>query len=429
MSNSSQCTPYYIDEDTYATRDATIGCLSTIRNQLFCTCKLPTHPPEVHKQANQVESDHQKELDTDKIMKASVPPGIVARLMGLESMPEQNWIPKAKTVDPVRRSRSVNSIDYWSEFDPVQGRHRRVRTSLSFGEIPFVQIDNNEMLPVRTDNVYEKESTTKGSTPEISTGEVKQRKAGRVTNKKNSQQGVQEMKSKGAVKKDSNEKNCRRKWIADRPSQNAATRRAPKNACPMLPSEKKSTTTIGKNLPVNTSKANFTSKLARHRGVHKREISTNKGKRRHSPKKVEPECRLKILAVETKKQLTGSLSEKISRKKCSSSRRKFTVDYPNPNLASNISNSVNHKAISDQYAESTKLACYLKLWSDVFQLAKEDVGSTCLKPVEMWKSVYIEEIAMELGLRILDRLVHEVVAELSGFGSENLGLLLMLESP
>ncbi|KAK4860527.1 hypothetical protein QYF36_025629 [Acer negundo] len=44
--------------------------------------------------------------------------GVVARLMGLDSLPETNWIPTGKSPNSVTRSRSVNFMDYLLKFDP-----------------------------------------------------------------------------------------------------------------------------------------------------------------------------------------------------------------------------------------------------------------------------------------------------------------------
>lgn len=55
--------------------------------------------------------------------------------MGLESFPAAP--PKERTLGDFFRSRSVNSIDFLSHFDPIKHgsrRHRRVRTSVSFRE-------------------------------------------------------------------------------------------------------------------------------------------------------------------------------------------------------------------------------------------------------------------------------------------------------
>ncbi|KAH6798364.1 hypothetical protein C2S51_034848 [Perilla frutescens var. frutescens] len=106
-------------------------CFSAILNRLLCSGGLPTHPSE---QLN--ESSSVKLEIVPKCSESSAkPPGVVARLMGLESFPAPQ---KERTLGDFFRSRSVNSIDFLSHLDPLKQygtpRHRRVRTSLSFRE-------------------------------------------------------------------------------------------------------------------------------------------------------------------------------------------------------------------------------------------------------------------------------------------------------
>ncbi|KAL7211718.1 hypothetical protein ACSBR2_014555 [Camellia fascicularis] len=64
-------------------------------------------------------------------------PAVVTRLMGLDLLPDLNLIPKHSSI---LRSRSVNSVDYFPDFDPTLSHHRRVRTSLLFRKVPtFLQ--------------------------------------------------------------------------------------------------------------------------------------------------------------------------------------------------------------------------------------------------------------------------------------------------
>lgn len=64
-------------------------------------------------------------------------PGVVARLMGLSSLPDANWVPNHRArPGAVSRSKSVNFADYLLDFDSNQSHHRRIRTSASFREVP-----------------------------------------------------------------------------------------------------------------------------------------------------------------------------------------------------------------------------------------------------------------------------------------------------
>ncbi|TYH03148.1 hypothetical protein ES288_A09G198000v1 [Gossypium darwinii] len=131
------------------------GCFSSVLRRILCSGTPQTHP-----------SDHIVGLNTvDDIAKVEVQasetgPGIVARLMGLDSFPENNWLQKSKIPGPVTRSRSVNFMDYMLELDFKQAKHRRVRTSSSsFREVPqgpqlFHHNQNQDFLVVYLDNEY-----------------------------------------------------------------------------------------------------------------------------------------------------------------------------------------------------------------------------------------------------------------------------------
>lgn len=123
-------------------------CFSGILRSLLCTGSLQTHPSDqlnVESNSTQIdcrnpEKSSESEANNGKQASASLKPGVVARLMGLESLPASPLPSRQKTLGSYFRSRSVNSIDFVSQFDPVKQachrRHRRVRTSVSFREVP-----------------------------------------------------------------------------------------------------------------------------------------------------------------------------------------------------------------------------------------------------------------------------------------------------
>lgn len=108
-------------------------CFSGVLSRLLCSGSLPTHPSEqlIEKFGDQKPEDNIKQV-VGTAAAAAASPGVVARLMGLESFPTT---PRDRTLGAYFRSKSVNSIDFLSYFDPIKhGRHqhRRVRTSVSF---------------------------------------------------------------------------------------------------------------------------------------------------------------------------------------------------------------------------------------------------------------------------------------------------------
>lgn len=116
------------------------GCFSTILHRLLCTGSCQTYPSDHISETDRKKSlNYQNEdPDSSKVqIKEQNTPGIVARLMGLESLPEISWVSKRdKNADiSICRSRSVNSVQCLLEFDLSEALHRRVRTSVSFREL------------------------------------------------------------------------------------------------------------------------------------------------------------------------------------------------------------------------------------------------------------------------------------------------------
>ncbi|GFP93832.1 hypothetical protein PHJA_001527500 [Phtheirospermum japonicum] len=106
-------------------------CYSAVLRRLLCSGSLPTHPSD---QFDDPKAENcLKPEENGKQGVNSINPGVVARLMGLDSFPNTPSAQKDNTLGSFFRSKSVNSIDFISHFDPVK-QHRRVRTSVSFRE-------------------------------------------------------------------------------------------------------------------------------------------------------------------------------------------------------------------------------------------------------------------------------------------------------
>ncbi|CAJ2655984.1 unnamed protein product [Trifolium pratense] len=112
------------------------GCFSSFIKVLICA-RNETSPP-VYPSENVEEKEpifHKK----DKLFDESITtPGVVARLMGLDSLPSTKKVVKRTTLDSVPRSKSVNFVDYLLDFDQNVTNHRRVKTSASFREVPTI---------------------------------------------------------------------------------------------------------------------------------------------------------------------------------------------------------------------------------------------------------------------------------------------------
>ncbi|XP_027337914.1 uncharacterized protein LOC113851596 [Abrus precatorius] len=115
------------------------GCFSSFLRVFLCAGNA-TSPP-VHPSDHVTESDEKKQKVHHSNKETLVgddgaTPGVVARLMGLDSLPKSKWVVNGTTPDCVPRSRSVNFVDYMLEFDLGHAEHRRVKTSASFREVP-----------------------------------------------------------------------------------------------------------------------------------------------------------------------------------------------------------------------------------------------------------------------------------------------------
>jgi len=115
------------------------GCFCDFFQLLFCAENGNTsqmHPfsdPITKPYASETVHGH----NSDDAMVNATKPGVVARLMGLDSLPSTNLVSNANIPDSVPRSRSVNFVDYLLKFDTSQNNnHHQVKTSASFREVP-----------------------------------------------------------------------------------------------------------------------------------------------------------------------------------------------------------------------------------------------------------------------------------------------------
>lgn len=135
-------------------KDATSSkCFSGIFQKLVCGGSLPTHP------CDQVKEPNRTTFEANSISSNKNSPGIVARLMGLDSLPQEE---RRSNFGSFSRSRSVNSLDHLVQFNLAH--HRRVRTSVSFREIPNLDQEyKSEFLVFCFNDEKEKQSTRKAN--------------------------------------------------------------------------------------------------------------------------------------------------------------------------------------------------------------------------------------------------------------------------
>lgn len=160
------------------------GCFSSFLKVLLCAgngTSPPVYPSDQVTESDETELVHvhsNKDAMVDDY--AASTPGVVARLMGLESLPNTGLLTKGATPDSVPRSRSVNFVDYLLEFDiNYADNHRRVKTSASFREVPaLVQRKNRDLVVLYWDDneTKDEEARCNLKKKEMGLGELKEKK-------------------------------------------------------------------------------------------------------------------------------------------------------------------------------------------------------------------------------------------------------------
>ncbi|KAF9599408.1 hypothetical protein IFM89_036988 [Coptis chinensis] len=414
-------TPSSFDANVCNSQNANaFGCLSSVLRRFLGSGSLRTHPFECAKEADRVrvESNYNNFKNEQNLE----PSGVVARLMGLETMPIRNT-----SKETIGRSRSVNSVHYLSAFDSTQMPHRRVKSSLSFREMPsFSQDDDEEFLVLSFENVHE--------TKELVSNEVKsemacplnrhrrQRRDDRVENKENRRH-----KTVPAGKNESQEDNSKNnskkldkpKWkISDRPSQDLSGCDDNKHY------NLNSSHNVKDHRQTDPLKTRNQKGEQDSNGTQLAEKSNN----RHAVKEVECNSQnsspVSVLDLnEFVSEPESLLSEEDSRLKCSNSRRKLSSelviwDYPSSNFHHvSIKEAAEPELINSQVTKSTKIDSntdeYLEAWEDVCKLAEEDLRSSNWITREKSKIKYFEDISTEFEVQILDQLLREFVQELA----------------
>lgn len=168
-------------------------CFPSILRVLLCAgneTSPPVHPSDHITEKDESENSHstkERLVVNDDVST----PGVVARLMGLDSLPNPKLVVKCSNGTPnsVPRSRSVNFVDYLLEFDVNNANHRRVKTSASFREVPNLVQKGDELFVFCMDgngnsNMSEENQEFRHEMKlEKGLGELRQRKRQRSKNK------------------------------------------------------------------------------------------------------------------------------------------------------------------------------------------------------------------------------------------------------
>ncbi|XP_026417575.1 uncharacterized protein LOC113313067 [Papaver somniferum] len=154
-SPSTSSTSNSSDTNLSNSQNVTTKCFSSIIRRFLGVGGFRTHPFDCIKEPNQVQHDDDEFTLLDQ-KKTPSTPGLVARLMGLETMTELElaMTEKKKNPESIARSRSANSVNFSAKIDQNHHRkHRRVKSSLSFLEMPeCFELENDEFLLLTFEN-------------------------------------------------------------------------------------------------------------------------------------------------------------------------------------------------------------------------------------------------------------------------------------
>lgn len=194
--------------------DAADGCLSGILHRFLCGSLRSNDGREGEEGHGIDAAAFGQEWKVEKKIMPS--PGIVARLMGLESMPVY---PCAAASELVARSRSANSLESWPGFLSERSHSPQFRTSRSFQEVPTYlrQESENFLLPSFTPDDGEEAMASNGMRRRMDLREVKERKKRehktRVEKERRTEIRIREKKNKS---KSFEQQHCHKENVPER---------------------------------------------------------------------------------------------------------------------------------------------------------------------------------------------------------------------
>nr|GMD69263.1 transcriptional regulator ATRX homolog isoform X2 [Ipomoea batatas] len=120
------------------------GCIAGMFRRLLCSNALPTHPADhMSSVSTHPSSDHaiqRRKSEEGKKIETLASTGVVARLMGLESMPRVELNPNKA----IARSQSMSSMDSLRELKSTKEKNLRV---CSFREIPtYLELEDENFF-------------------------------------------------------------------------------------------------------------------------------------------------------------------------------------------------------------------------------------------------------------------------------------------
>ncbi|KAF5737245.1 hypothetical protein HS088_TW13G00124 [Tripterygium wilfordii] len=381
------------------TQNTDSGCFSAIMRRILCAGSLQTHPSDPIVESNPCKFDHaNKDSKRDARILAPEPkrvvdtpalaPGVVARLMGLDSLPDSKWVPRERLPDSVTRSRSVNFMDYLLELDLGQSRHRRVRTSVSFREVPtsFQGVQQNQDFLVLYLGTVEE-------TEEVGLRKEGKRDEEKRKNKENMRERVM-MKKK---KKENQVNNAKISALKNEPRRSFSNKHFPKH-------EKEINCRKLSGKRISKERSPVKSVYQKEKYMDSKKMLKKKKKKKENQA---VECSSSASVVDH--NFLSSIDEylllemkpidSIPKKKRPPTAANYDSPSPHPTQVLNT----DHQQEAEYYGE---------LMSELCRLIKEDLEESNWTAKKGFAFEGFEETCKELGQQILDQLVHHIVCEL-----------------
>ncbi|KAL7169630.1 hypothetical protein ACSBR2_034631 [Camellia fascicularis] len=393
-------------------QNSNFKCFSGILRRLLCSDSLPTHPSDLITDSTTTIPTTTFENPTEDFKTQIKTPGLVARLMGLDSLPDLNLVPKDSSI---LRSRSVNSVNYLPDFNPTLSRHRRVRTSLSFREVPtFLQQQqpkkhNLDFFVLCLEKVGGNGGNKMGLSSDMALKDLKQQEMKTERNRENLSETKFENKRKVSRRKEDQPNrlcgNCSSKVDnvnLDRKNKVVVVQRQPRESL------------IGKKSEVkNVNQKKTGSEL---------KIENKKRSRNNIAKKVQQSvCVSENLSPVSVLDLHHESTSGHTKVTISNSRSSNVADNDNNNPSSNYTRNFiadEHHVIKakknrdDKAKKTSETQYYDGMLTEILRLTEKGIEETHWVNEKVIEFEDVEEICTVFGQQILDLLFHQVVDEL-----------------
>lgn len=426
------------DPNMCTSKSATASCLTGLLRRILCSRSLPTHPSDQITETSSILCDgrHQELIKSnERLETTAATPGVVARLMGLESFPETSSVDMKVSANSISRSRSMNSVEFRGESDRMQGQHRRVKSTLSFREMPtFLEVENKEYFVLSFENIgsESKKVRSKERKCEVRSGELKEKRREKCKRKENRREKAVE-----AEKRESEEKI--NKMVLKVLKESELSNR--------ILEDHKPAQEVGNGGKIEDSPAHMSLKgsetvYLENKWLYHKEVSGIGAELRRRNKKTKG-CAFKNEEAEFSSQDSSPVSvldfdqfivdpevtksEEDTKSGESNSRRKLSPQLENQNHKHLSQRSDGDLIFDNRNSNKTEEPCpgsrkkvchnhdYLNMWDEVCKLTETQVVETNLNAHKYMCKFEedFEEISADFGLQILDQLLQELVDQLA----------------